>query len=374
MIRVAILAYACKTGAGSEPGAGFQWALAAAESASVEIITRPLDNQTRNELRLAGISVHELKVDHLQKFPQLSYIRWLFQAQKKLIEIHQSNGIQLVHHLTYATDWLPTPHLKNIPLVWGPVGGSTGLPRNLGQLFSRKLRAKETFRAAVTSTVRRFTLQWAAKNVSTLIAQNQDTAKAYSRLDRVYVRPNYIVSANRDFARSHAPNKNIAIVGRLIEMKGVHIAIAAMASQELQHWNLHVVGDGPMRGNLEERARELGVLERVIFHGQLARDEVYAHLKNSRCSLLLSTHDAAGWSAAESIAVGTPVHTWSHGGPAELVSRTGCGTTTTPGPGSIEALASSIAGTETYAEVDMSHFYIEAVALELRNWYDEATR
>lgn len=374
MKRVALLAYACRSGAGSEPGAGFKWALAAAQFSTVELITRPLDEHTRAELREAGILVHELAVNHQKRLPQLSYIRWLVQAQLKLNEIQRSNPLALVHHLTYATDWMPAPRLKTVPLIWGPVGGSTGLPRELAGLFSRKLRAKEAVRTAITSTVRAFTARWAAKNVTTLIAQNQDTARNYKGLRRIYIRPNYLVSSTLNLAFSRDRGKDIAIVGRLIEMKGVHLAIAAMASEQLRCWNLHVIGDGPMRNSLEAQARELGVSERVVFYGQIPRDEVYRHLQNVRCSLLLSTHDAAGWSAAESIAVGTPVLTWAHGGPAELVRLTGCGTTILPGPEGVTAIASAIAGTEPKQRVDMSRFHFDSLVHELRNWYDEAVR
>jgi glycosyltransferase involved in cell wall biosynthesis len=164
------------------------------------------------------------------------------------------------------------------------------------------------------------------------------------------------------------------MVGRLIEMKGVHIAIAALSQPELSEWELHVVGDGPMRDRLEQAAIASGVAARVTFHGKVARQQVYEYLENATCSLLLSTHDAAGWAAAESIAVGTPVHTWSHGGPAELVSSTGCGSATDPRREAISTLAAAISEMEVPPRADMSRFYFDAVVEDLRSWYEEATQ
>ncbi|WP_413542336.1 glycosyltransferase [Arthrobacter sp. YA7-1] len=158
-------------------------------------------------------------------------------------------------------------------------------------------------------------------------------------------------------------------------MKGVHIAISAMTSDALKEWTLHVIGDGPIRDRLQNQAKSLGVAERVLFHGRLPRDAVLKRLAKVRCSLLLSTHDAAGWSAAESISVGTPVHTWNHGGPAEIVRLTGCGTTTPPGPECVQELAEAIAGAAVHpGDVDLSSYYLENLSVELGNWYDKAIR
>lgn len=373
MIRVAFSAYACKFSEGSEPGAGFLWALAAAEVAHVTLLTRPLDATTRAELQRAGIEVHELEVRHSRKIPQLSYIRWLVQAQSKLQEIHAIKAFELVHHATYATDWLPAPSIKGVPMIWGPVGGSTGLPAALGANFSKQLQMKEAIRSIVTACIRQITKKWASKRVSILLAQNRDTAKSYEKIVPVHIRPNYIVE-DKSFPDSTPTKKRIAMVGRLIEMKGVHLAIAAMAQPELSDWELHIVGDGPMRKYLENNARISGVADRVIFHGQVARQDVYRHLRQATCSLLLSTHDAAGWSAAESISVGTPVHTWSHGGPAELVTSTGCGSVINPGADCVRALAASITTLEDKKGGDMSDFYFDAVVRDLKGWYDDATK
>ncbi|MEW1823023.1 glycosyltransferase [Arthrobacter sp. NPDC080031] len=189
------------------------------------------------------------------------------------------------------------------------------------------------------------------------------------------MRPNYVITPPTSADFGPRLEKNIAIVGRLIEMKGVHIAISAMASDALKEWTLHVIGDGPVREKLQNQAKSLGVADRVLFHGQLPRDTVLRHLAEVRCSLLLSTHDAAGWSAAESISVGTPVHTWNHGGPAEIVSLTGCGTTTPPSSEGVHELAMAIAGSPPCpSDADLSPYYLENLTLELRNWYDEAIR
>lgn len=59
----------------------------------------------------------------------------------------------------------------------------------------------------------------------------------------------------------------LLILGRLIPSKGVDTALTALAGQRRRRWRLDVVGDGPLRGELERRAYELGIADRVHFHG-----------------------------------------------------------------------------------------------------------
>ncbi|MFN3190717.1 MAG: glycosyltransferase [Aureliella sp.] len=88
-----------------------------------------------------------------------------------------------------------------------------------------------------------------------------------------------------------SPMFNICVVGRLSEEKGQRDAIQAFAkfvqsnSVEFQSRfaALHIVGDGPMRGELELFASELGVGAEVHFHGFL--ENPYPIMR--ACDLLL---------------------------------------------------------------------------------------
>lgn len=64
--------------------------------------------------------------------------------------------------------------------------------------------------------------------------------------------------------------------GRLIPDKGADTAIDAFAELAAEGLAAHldVVGDGPARQSLEERARARGVEDRVTFHGRLSRADV----------------------------------------------------------------------------------------------------
>ena len=95
------------------------------------------------------------------------------------------------------------------------------------------------------------------------------------------------------------------VVSRLAMEKNVELALDALArTPELR---LAIVGEGPHRAALEERARRLGVGDRVRFTGTLARErlpDVYASVD---AFVFPSTTDTQGLVLAEALAAGLPV-------------------------------------------------------------------
>ncbi len=84
--------------------------------------------------------------------------------------------------------------------------------------------------------------------------------------------------------------------GRLVERKGVHVLLEAIAGlAPHRRARLHVVGDGPERGRLEARAAELGLsAERVVFHGFVSTEELRRRLETCDAFVLPAVIDAKG--------------------------------------------------------------------------------
>ncbi|MDP9428859.1 MAG: glycosyltransferase family 4 protein [Actinomycetota bacterium] len=104
--------------------------------------------------------------------------------------------------------------------------------------------------------------------------------------------------------RSTAPR--IVVVGRLTAYKRLDSLVDAMAEvqRRLPDAELHLVGKGPARRELEQRARAAGA--RVVFHGRLSdaeRDELL-----STAWLTVSASDGGDWavSLVEANAAGVP--------------------------------------------------------------------
>lgn len=59
----------------------------------------------------------------------------------------------------------------------------------------------------------------------------------------------------------------ILFIGRLTRIKGVDILLEALGELSSFKWHLDIVGDGPMRTELESLSHSLGLSPRVTFHG-----------------------------------------------------------------------------------------------------------
>jgi colanic acid/amylovoran biosynthesis glycosyltransferase len=104
----------------------------------------------------------------------------------------------------------------------------------------------------------------------------------------------------------------LVFVGRLVPKKGVDVLLAALRRlPESLSWSLDVIGDGPLRAELERAARPLG--DRVVFHGQQSAEELGRTLAAAEVGVFPSVRTASGdqdglpVALLETLAVGTPV-------------------------------------------------------------------
>ncbi len=100
-------------------------------------------------------------------------------------------------------------------------------------------------------------------------------------------------------------HKRLLYLGRLTSKKGIGALIEALAKVASAHWTLDVVGDGPMRGELEERVRSSGIEGRVFFHGH--SDDPAGWIARSDLFLFPSLDEGMGLSLAEALYAGAPV-------------------------------------------------------------------
>jgi glycosyltransferase involved in cell wall biosynthesis len=87
----------------------------------------------------------------------------------------------------------------------------------------------------------------------------------------------------------------LLFVGRLVERKGVHLLLDALAALPAgRKVRLHVVGDGPDRAALEARAAELGLGGRAVFHGFVSAEEKVRRFAECHAFVLPAVVDAKG--------------------------------------------------------------------------------
>jgi colanic acid/amylovoran biosynthesis glycosyltransferase len=116
-------------------------------------------------------------------------------------------------------------------------------------------------------------------------------------------------------------------VARMIEKKGLRYAVEAVARLQRTGKDVYytIVGEGPLRNDLERRAAELGIADRVHMPGMKPHGEVLAEIHNSHILLAPSItaangdHEGIPNALKEAMATGMPVISTWHSGIPELV-------------------------------------------------------
>ena len=102
-------------------------------------------------------------------------------------------------------------------------------------------------------------------------------------------------------------NPVILGVGRLVPQKAFDILLQAFAAggRRLAGWSVEILGEGPLREELERLAEELGVRHRVVFHGYV--DDPHAYYPRAGIFALPSRYEGMPNSLLEAMAAGLPV-------------------------------------------------------------------
>lgn len=107
----------------------------------------------------------------------------------------------------------------------------------------------------------------------------------------------------------------VVAVGRLVELKGYHVLLRALARLPGAH--LWIVGEGEERPRLEELARELGVTDRFRLLGWQADPAPFLAAADAVC--LPSLHETLGNAVLEAWSAARPVVASRAPGPSWLV-------------------------------------------------------
>lgn len=100
--------------------------------------------------------------------------------------------------------------------------------------------------------------------------------------------------SNND-GKTKAKTVNLVTVGRAVSKKGIDTLLKALAKlPDDLHWHWTHIGGGPLKGELETLAANLGIVERSDFKGALPQSEVLETYRKSDLFILPSRIDETG--------------------------------------------------------------------------------
>jgi GalNAc-alpha-(1->4)-GalNAc-alpha-(1->3)-diNAcBac-PP-undecaprenol alpha-1,4-N-acetyl-D-galactosaminyltransferase len=139
---------------------------------------------------------------------------------------------------------------------------------------------------------------------------------------RSIVMPNPVITPAIDLDNKRLlPTPTLIAIGRLHPVKGFDLSIASFAKlrDKYPDWHLTILGEGPIRAELEDLCSQLDLTERVHFLGQVKN--VNAYLRQADIFVLSSRFEGFPMALCEAMACGLPViATDCLSGPREMIT------------------------------------------------------
>lgn len=211
----------------------------------------------------------------------------------------------------------------NVPFLVGPLNGGVPWPKGFDAERRREREWLSYVRGAYKLMPGRRRMM---KATAAFIAGSKHTASEIPDLyqDRVFYLPENAIDTTRFTQvakQSTAGPLRAVFIGRLVPYKGLDMGIEA-ARPHLANGSmrLDVIGDGPMRPELEAQVRDAGLEDTVTFHGGVPHELVQDIA--AQCNILLfpSIREFGGGVVLEAMSLGVVPVIVDYAGPSELVT------------------------------------------------------
>jgi glycosyltransferase involved in cell wall biosynthesis len=249
-------------------------------------------------------------------------LRRLRRAMRSAVGQEVAAGAEVLHAHGWLPSWLAAP--AEMPLVLTVYGADASLLR----------------RSRVARALARPLLQGAS--VVTAVSRevgNRVQAAGGRFIDPQYIHPMPIDTRGYPWTRGGG---GAVVISRLEPTQRVDLALETVAvlASNGHDFPLDVVGDGPARGELEERAARLGISALVRFLGARSHLETRSCLERADVMLFTARDEGVALAAVEALACGVPVvASWDSGAAVDIVPQSGPGRLSLPSP---EAFADSV--------------------------------
>jgi glycosyltransferase involved in cell wall biosynthesis len=333
IMKILIVGHACGPGLGSEPANTWNWAWHLSRTNRVWVVAHPeykdrvdrfLESEPNANIKFIWVTV-ESPFDRWvpgggqEKGIRFHYWLWLNRAYEQAAVLHKEVQFDLVHHVSWSTVAISPPFWK-LPVrsVWGPVGGGQLFPVALISLLHRK-RMKEGLRSLYVHLLR-FSprLRKSLESPGIVLATNFDTRKLLQRAGAgnvgLFLDCGVNQRINAPTARSTGECVTLLWAGRIEPIKGLVVALRALAECNHRQTRLLVAGCGSDQRRMERLTQSLGLTSRVEFLGRVPHEDMPALFRRSDAFLFTSLRDSFGSVVLEAMAHGLPIVTLNHQG------------------------------------------------------------
>jgi glycosyltransferase involved in cell wall biosynthesis len=349
-LRILLSAYACEPGKGSEPGVGWNWAMALAKRGhDVWVVTRSNNRQSIEN----GLSNQEDSVRARLNFiyydlpawarwwkkgnrgVHLYYLLWQWGAYLEARRSHAQNRFDLVHHVTFVSVRQPS-FMGNlgIPFIFGPVAGGEHAPWRLRAGYGWRGWCQDALRDVANAMVKFDPLMRRTFAQAQLIYATSEQTRDLIPLRyrqkttielAIALEPAMGSVSSQPCDRPPHPLR-VLYVGRFLFWKGMQLGLCAFAEllKAFPDARLTLVGQGPDRRRWCLLAQDLHIASQIDWQPWMPQSELGQLYRDHDILFFPSLHDSGGMVALEAMAEGLPVVCLKLGGPGVLVDNT-CG-------------------------------------------------
>ncbi len=257
----------------------------------------------------SGVRVHHIPIIKVKEnYCPLHILSFFFAALLKTFKLNREEGYDIIH----AQFLLPAggvPYLLGIPYMVTCRGSD--VPGHSGQLKDLH-KIIRPLQAAV--------LENARKVVALSNSLKSSIKSVYPNIKVKVINDGSDISRFVYKERQGDRSFTILTVSRLVEEKGIQFLLTALSKLE-SDFNLRVVGDGEVKGNLESLARKSGIADKVSFEGHLEGDALVDAYETADLFVLPSLSESFGLVAVEAMATGLPVVATRVGGIPGIVDE-----------------------------------------------------
>lgn len=343
-MNVLYLAFACNPYTGSEAQCGWSWVIGMRKYAQVSVVTRKENKgniqKYLQENNITDVHAHYCDVPDAfniyyktHKAYHLYYLMWQQVAYSYVKKLHVKEKFDIVHHITLGDFRYLGPYWKlGVKVVFGPVGGAQLMPEVFTPYVGVEAKS-EKIRERINAMVVRTPVYRKALNRSSLVlAANQETQRfLQSCMDSPerceLLTENGVQSEKlKGFVeRGTSDVTTLLWSGRMVNRKGLDFLLDALQLiPKEKQFQLVLVGDGPEKKKLEERAIRTGLSDKVVFIGKVSYETMQEYYKKADVFVFPSLRETTGTVLFEAMSNGLPIISFDQNGAQLLVDDT-CG-------------------------------------------------
>ena len=255
------------------------------------------------------------------------YRKWHKLAYEKASEIIRQQHVDVIHYLNPIGFKEPgfLWQIKDIPYVWGPLQGVENRPLALFPILSTAGKVKVLVRRVIHNSMLRYMPRFkkALNRADQLFAATPNTVKQLKNIhhkDSIYLPENGIIKMERTTPIHIDGELRLIWVGTIDERKALGLLILSLSKCQQKNWHLDVLGDGILRNKCEQMAKELGIDEKITFHGKVERTQVQLVFAQSHIHVISSLGEGNTTVLWEAFSKAIPTLTLDHCGMAGVVS------------------------------------------------------